>query len=422
MPQPTPNQERTRPASAAEPAGSSPAARMSAGGRGLPGLVGRAREVVALRAALAEAAAGRGGVVAIGGEPGIGKTRLAQAAAALAREAGGGVRWGRCDEGEWAPPYGPWAEILAEHADADPARLRADLAALGPAAAPLSRLLPALGDLLPGGGAAAALSPEEERFRLHDAVARLLAAAAAERPLLLVLDDLQWADRPSLALLTHLARGLDRCRMLVVVTYRDGALDRDHPLTEALAALRREAGFASLTLKGLDRGAVVELLAQATRREVSPELGRAIHGETGGNPFYVGEVMRHLVDQGAVVAREGRWAAAEAPRAPRAPEGVRQVVGHRLGRLGAPTRRLLDRAAVFTAGVDFAVLRELTGLPEGNCWTRWTRRWRRSSSARSRGGPRRTCSATRSSARRWRTSGGATRAGRPGSTGRRRRR
>ena len=334
-------------------------------GTGVPGLVGRARELAALRARLAEAAAGRGGVVALGGEPGIGKTRLAQAFAAIAHAGGAAVRWGRCYEGEWAPPYGPWLEALAEHARAvGPDRLRSDLVDLGPWAAPLGQAVPALRAVLPDPAPPPPLTPEEERFRLNDAAARFLLAAAREQPLLVVLDDLQWADRPSLALLRHVARLADRAKLLIVVTYRDGGLDREHRLTDALAELRREAAFAALPVKGLDREEVTDLLAQAVRREVSPELGRAIHGETGGNPFYVREVMRHLLDEGALVDRDGRWAAERGIRELGVPEGVRQVVGRRLARLSAPTRRLLDHAAVFTGGVDFAVLLALTGLPE----------------------------------------------------------
>lgn len=351
----------------------------SADADGVPALVGRGRELAVLRARWAEAAAERGGVVALGGEPGIGKTRLARAFAADAAAGGAAVLWGRCFEGEGAPPYGPWTEVLGELVrGADPARARGALAAVGAGAASLGHLLPALRALLPDEAEPAPLPPAEERFRLHDAAARFLFGAAgtesdrpdptgseqAPPPLLLVLDDVHWADPPSLALFGHLARRLDRSRVLIVATYRDGALDRDHPLSDLLADLRREAGFVALPLKGLDRAEVTDLLRHAARHPVDPELGRAIHGETGGNPFYVREVMRHLLDEGALVDRDGGWAAEGGIRALGVPDGVRQVVGRRLARLSAPTRRLLDHAAVFAAGVDFPVLLALTGLAE----------------------------------------------------------
>jgi len=357
----------TQPSPAPAPPGQADQAARAGGGTG--GLVGRDRELAALRERLAAAAAGHGGVVAIGGEPGIGKTHLAQAAIAPAAGAGAPVLWGRGYEGDWAPPYGPWVEVFTDLLRAVPPGRPAEIAAcLGPGTPALAALVPSLRERLPAQQAPAPLSPEEERFRLHDAAARfLLAALAADGPAplpaIVVLDDLQWVDRPSLALLLHLARLLDETRLLLVATYRDGALDRDHPLTETLAALRREPGFLPLTLKGLDQAAVAALVVQAVRREVTPELGRAIHGETNGNPFYVREVTRHLLDEGALVERTGATGDVSI-RDLGVPEGVRQVVGRRLARLSDPARRVLAGAALFTAGVDFPILLALTELPE----------------------------------------------------------
>lgn len=336
-------------------------------------LVGRERELATLRERIAAAAAGAGGVVAIGGEPGIGKTVLARAVAGMVAAIGAPALWGRCHEGEWAPPYGPWVEILDTIAAGEtPDRLADGSAELGTGAAALAALVPTLGAVLPAAESPAPLSPAEERFRLREAAARFLLATLTGRlpgsaggglPALLLLDDLHWADQPSLALLTHLARMLADAPLLVVATYRDGALDRDHPLTEALAALRREPGFVAIALRGLEPEAVTELIARGARREIGIEWGRAVHSETNGNPFYVREVTRHLLDEGRfddpATADDGR-AIPELG----VPEGVRHVVGRRLGRLSAATRAVLEGASLFTSGVDFSVLRALTALDE----------------------------------------------------------
>lgn len=340
------------------------------GGHG-QSLVGRERELSALRERIAAAAASQGGVAAIGGEPGIGKTRLMQAAAEEAAAGGAAVYWGHCYEGDWAPPYGPWSEILGAVAGAEATTLQPGLGAeLGAGAAALAALVPPLRAALPAPGSAAALSAEEERFRLHEAAARFLLAnlaapvAAPDRhPALLLLDDLHWADRPSLALLLHLGRLLDGAPLLVVATYRDGALDRDHPLTETLAALRRESGFLPITLRGLEPDAVRELVALGARRAIGDELGRSIHDETSGNPFYVREVTRHLLDEGRLDGVVGGEVETSV-RALGVPEGVRHVVGRRLARLSAPTRQVLEGASLFTAGVGFPVLQALTELDE----------------------------------------------------------
>lgn len=334
-------------------------------GRGdrLSGLVGRSAELATLRQRIDATAAGSGGFIAIGGEPGIGKTRLSEAASAEARGRGVAVYVGRCYEGEWARPYGPWVEILADCArDFDRERLTRDLRAVGPAAAVLAGLVPVFAPLVDA-PPPAALAPEQERFRLHDVVARCLLSAAEQTPLLLIFEDLHWADRPSLILLEQFARALGRSAVLVLGTYRDAALDRDHPLADALAALRREVGFVAVPLKGLGQAEVGELADQTAGRDLDNQLVRAIHEETGGNPFYTREMVLHLRDEGALDDDPALGANAH-ERVIGVPEGVRQVVGRRLGRLTEPTRRLLEHAAVFTGSVDFATVRDLVGLDE----------------------------------------------------------
>jgi predicted ATPase len=152
--------------------------------------------------------------------------------------------------------------------------------------------------------------PATEQHRLFDAVGAWLAAASGHRPLLLVLDDLQWAAKPTLLLLRHVARWPEPMRLLVVGTYRDTEVDRTHPLAGALADFRRGTGFDRISLSGLDRQGVVAFMEQAADHALDDDdqaLAWAIHEETQGNPFFVGEVLRHLAESGAVLRRDGRW-------------------------------------------------------------------------------------------------------------------
>ena len=333
-----------------------------------PGLafVGRAREFAALHRQLEAAFAGAGGVAMLVGEAGIGKTRTAQEFAAEAGRRGACVLAGRCYEGEWSPPFGPWVEALGRYAQAtDPERLRRDLGLGAPA---VGQLVPAVRAVLPDVRPPAPLGVEEERVRVQDAVTQFLLALARRRPLVLVLDDLNWADPASLGLLRYLARFLPEAGLLVVGTYRDEEVGSRHPLTAALADLRREVGYGHLPLTGLSLDETRALLAHAAQREIAPALARTIHAETSGNPFFAREVLRHLLEEGRFDARDdGRAAAGHLAEAGSLgiPEGVRQVVGRRLARLSDAANRMLGHAAIFTGGFDFRVLQALTDMPEG---------------------------------------------------------
>src|SRR5215468_3319312 len=227
--------------------------------------VGRDDEMARLAACLRRAQAGEGALVMVVGEPGIGKTRTAEELAELARREGAQVIAGRCYEGEWAPPYGPFVEAIETYARAvTPEELHGDL---GPGAPSLARLVPSLRERLPDIAEPIPLQPDEERFRLLDAVSQLLIAVSEREPVMLVLDDLHWADRDTIAMLRHVARVVPRHRILVLGLYRDVELDRQHPLADALGALRREAPYERVVLKGLDVGGVGALLEAIARPE-----------------------------------------------------------------------------------------------------------------------------------------------------------
>jgi class 3 adenylate cyclase/tetratricopeptide (TPR) repeat protein len=325
--------------------------------------VGRDAELARLSRRLAEAAAGRGGVVLVAGEPGIGKTRLVEELAERARRDGATVAWGRCFEGDWAPAYAPFAEIIeAQLGGADPEELRADLGAGGPVLAQLApgvrRAVPDLPEVVP-------LSPDEERFRLLDAAAQFLLARCARAPVVCCLDDLHWADGGTIAMLRHLARFAPRHRLLLVGTFRDAEVRQGHPLADALGALPRESEVERLRLEGLSAEGTARLLAAFGEHDVPDQVGAAWASETDGNPFFIAELVRHLAEEGTLYrGPDGRWTMDRPLRELGLPDTVRDVIGRRLARLSEDSRRLLSVASVFEGPVPFDVAARLADLDE----------------------------------------------------------
>src|SRR5215813_14690939 len=229
--------------------------------------------------------AGHGGVFLVAGEPGIGKSELADRLGREAASRGVEVLWGRSWEGEGAPPYWPWTQIIrARLEDGD----GADLESLFGAATPyVAQIIPELRDRLPDLPAPPPLDSEQARFRLFDAITTYLKRAAEIRSLVLILDDLHWADKPSLLLLRFLAREIGESRLLVVATYRDVEVSRGHPVAEVLPSLRQERTVERLLLRGLHDEDVCALLAALRGEHVPEAFARAIGRETEGNPFFI---------------------------------------------------------------------------------------------------------------------------------------
>jgi len=309
---------------------------------GSPIFVGREQELAGLRAAWDDAVRGRRRGVFVSGEPGIGKTRLAAEIARHAREREGTVLYGRCDDG-LAPAAQPFAEALGAYAAACPVdELRVQLGGRG---SDLIPLVPDLGERVPGLGEPAPAEPDIERLRMLDAARALLEAAGAAAPVLLVLDDMHWADELSLVLVRHLLRADAGMRLLVVATYRDTEPSRSPLLVDVVAGLARRRDVARLELGPLAEPDIATILAHAGRR---PVLAAQVRTATEGNPFFVREMVDALSDDRT----------ASAPLTPR----VRDIVRWRLGRLPEPAADVLAVAAVIGTEFDADVLAGAVGI------------------------------------------------------------
>jgi class 3 adenylate cyclase/tetratricopeptide (TPR) repeat protein len=324
--------------------------------------VGRRTELSKLKQKFNDARTGRGGMVMLVGEPGIGKSRVLEEFTEAARADHALVLWGRCYEGEWAPPYNPFAQAIAEYArDAEPEDLRRSLGFGGP---PLARLVPLLRERLPDLTQPVPLVPEEERFRVLDAASQLLIAVSQRAPLVVVLDDLHWADKGTLAMLRHVARFIARHSILVLGAYRDVEIDQRHPLTDALAALRRETPYERLQIRGLDPREVGDLLGTIANQDVPETFVNLITTETDGNPFFIRELILHLVEEKKIFPEDGRWTSDLTIEKMGIPEAVRQVIGRRLSRLSEDTNRLLTVASTFDGVFRFDIAAAVAGLDE----------------------------------------------------------
>jgi len=319
-------------------------------------LLGRERELERLRRAWAEARAGLRRMVVLRGGPGIGKTRLASE---LGREAhaAGTVLYAGCVE-DALVPYQPFVEALRHYARSTP--LDGLAGRIGPGAAELARLIPELSPHLPGDPEGTPGDPETQQYLLFDAVSSLLAEAGRRAPVLLVLDDLHWADRSTLRLLRHVARAPDEAALLIVGSYREMDVAADHPLVDLLADLRRDGSYERLALQGLDRDGVAALVEAHAGEPAPSSLIEVLHQSTDGNPFFVEETVRHLMENGVSLGPGGRSASGPISELG-VPEGVKEVLTRRLARLSDPCRSLLSEASVLGREFSFDLLLAMAG-------------------------------------------------------------
>jgi tetratricopeptide (TPR) repeat protein len=315
--------------------------------------VGRGREVAALLGGLEEALGGEGRLFLLSGEPGIGKSRLADELVIRARERGARVLWGRCWEAGGAPAYWPWVQALRAYVREG----RSDdiRAQLGAGAPDIAQMLPDVRELFPDLADPPSLDPESARFRLFDAVTYFLTAAAREQPLVLLIDDLHAADEPSLLLLQFVARELTNASILIIGTYRDLDASWQPSFVSSLAELTRAGATRRLDLRGLSENDVQRVIEGVTGISPPAPLVAAIHERTEGNPLFVAELARLL-------ASEGRLEHAEIGRIA-IPEGIREVIGRRLGRLSAGCIELLTLASVLGREFGIETLTRVSGRP-----------------------------------------------------------
>jgi DNA-binding CsgD family transcriptional regulator len=317
-------------------------------------IVGRTHELAMFREAFDRMLAGRRQLVLISGEPGIGKTRCAEALAEVAEDQGALVLWGRCREEAGAPPYWPWVQILRAYVDAaslDEVRLN-----MGTAAKEIAALVPELLDSAhhtqqtPSGLA----DSTPARFRTFDAVRQFFHQATQQVPITLVLDDLHWSDAPSLSLLEFLSQELLRSRLLIVATYRDGDASRKTLLQCALGGLSRDSDVERVQLGGLSQTAIGEVAERLCDLSLSESALKMVYQQTDGNPLFAIELIKVLIDESA--------GAAIAMMPARIPAGVHETIGRRLTRLSERCNELLGAAAVygrqFTARELAAVMNE----------------------------------------------------------------
>jgi class 3 adenylate cyclase/tetratricopeptide (TPR) repeat protein/DNA-binding XRE family transcriptional regulator len=346
----TPVQDRTVPDPPAGPQQSSLSALPQGGYLGaVPGnkLVAREAERAHIADALDAVAAGHGRLVLLAGEPGVGKTRLAQEAMLTAREHGLHILVGRCYEQDTALPFSLFLEALTSAAGLGSPALRAAL----------PERYGDLGLLLPGLVPPPAVPPgEDPRRRVFAAVSGFLAALAGEAPLAVLLDDLHWADSASIELLHHLSRTLRGAPVFLLGTYRDVEVGRRHPLRGVLTALTRERLLDLLKLQGLSPAGTAALIcARFATAEVSDELRDLVHGRTDGNPFFTEELLTALVEQGAIYREGEGWERKEVAEID-LPESVRAVVGQRVERLGEGAQEVLRVASVLGQEWDLDLL------------------------------------------------------------------
>jgi AAA ATPase domain len=317
--------------------------------------VGRERELGELAAGLDDAFAGRGRLFLLSGEPGIGKSRLADELTVHARARDARVLVGRCWEAGGAPAYWPWVQSLRAYVrEAEPDAVRAQL---GAGAADLAQIIPELRERFRDLPEPPQVESDAARFRLFDAAAEFLRRASESSPIVLVLDDLHAADAPSLLLLRFVARQLGSTRILLLGAYRDVDPIPGQPLTEMLAEVAREPVTRRLALGGLSEREVAQYVELTASGIASSELAAGLHAETEGNPLFVGEILRLLSVEG--VPAESAAAARLA-----IPQTIRDVIARRLTHLSAGCNRMLMLASVI--GREFAVdtLARMGGLAE----------------------------------------------------------
>ena len=324
--------------------------------------VARGTERPRLVRAVEQAREGRGGLVLVAGEAGVGKTRLIEEATAEAQRLGMRVLAGHCVDQQGAPPYLPTIEHIEEAArQVTPEVLRQ---ALGENAPEIAKLMPELRVRFADIPEPVALPPDQERRYLLRAVSEFVERSARNTPLVLVFEDLHWADESTMLLIQHLAQRLPQVPVLVVGTYRDTELKPGRPLAEVLPALLRQRLGEEIILRRLTKEGVAALLEGRAGSKPPPELVDLVYSETEGNPFFVEEVFRHLHESGKLFDEAGQWRSGVQIADTEVPRSVGLIIGQRLDRVGDDCRRILTIAALAGKTFRFDLLATFQGIDE----------------------------------------------------------
>jgi tetratricopeptide (TPR) repeat protein len=320
------------------------------------GVFGRRTELALLQRSFDELRAGRGQVVLFAGEPGIGKTRLAETLAHVAELHGTTVLWAHCHEVERAPAFWPWLQIVRGSLKSSlPEHLTADL---GVGAGPIAQVVPDIRALLPETPVPPELDPDQARFRFFESVTTYLGRLSERRPLVLIIDDLHWADRSSLMLLEFLGDEIAAQRIMLVGTYRDAEAAGNDALVRAIERLNRSRATHRVTLIGLEPQDAAEYGAFIAGRPLPETLVTTIYQRTDGNPFFLREVVQLLAEEGRV-SEQGEpsgWGTT-------VPLGVREAVSLRLSHLSEDAQRALVVAAVIGSEFMLELLAMVSDTP-----------------------------------------------------------
>ena len=335
----------------------------AAAGDGRTPFVGRESERAEARRLLERAVAGHGGVLLFGGEPGVGKTRLADEVLIEARNRGCLALTGRCYETEGTPPFIPWVEMVERSAAIVPKAAFRE--ALGDAAPEVAKLVPEVRRAFPDIPAPIELPPEQQRRYLFNSFLDFVKRGTQVTPQVWLIDDLHWADDSTLLLLQHVAQHATEIPLLIVGTYRDVDLEVARPFAKTLEGFTRQRLAHKIALHRLPEAGVGEMLHALSGQPAPSDLVGTIYAETEGNPFFIEEVFQHLSEEGRLFDDDGQWRADLRVEELEVPEGVRLVIGRRVERLSSEARGVLTTAAIVGRSFTLELLKAL-GDAEGD--------------------------------------------------------